>query len=193
MTAQNSDIFLYKGESYALIGSKNDSFLDPERQFGMVPTWMHTACHRGFYATIEITNNEVLLRKLTIREENDHYPPIGGVVPKVEPYKEAIYENLAVPISFTGEIRLGTDFQRELYVHMGYQGATSFNTVLDITIENSKVVEVVDRSEEMQKQRSEINTKREEDKKKHEEDMKKQSNAKTFFTNLKLKWSRFWK
>lgn len=65
----------------------------------------------------------------------------------------ATYHSLNEVIPFTGKIRLAKDFIRELYVHMGHQKATSFKTVLDIDLKDGKVVEIRDRSIEMEHKR----------------------------------------
>jgi len=50
-------------------------------------------------------------------------------------------------------MRLAKDFIRELYIHMGYQKATAFETVLDVTLKNGRVVEITDRSQEIEQKR----------------------------------------
>jgi hypothetical protein len=59
--------------------------------------------------------------------------------------------NVAIP--FTGKIRLAKDFIERLYTHMGYQKPIAFKTVLDITLKVGHVVEIKDRSAEMEKKR----------------------------------------
>lgn len=56
-------------------------------------------------------------------------------------------------VPFTGKIRLAKDFPEELYIHMGYQKPTAFKTVLDITLKEGRVVEIKDRSQEMEEKR----------------------------------------
>jgi hypothetical protein len=60
---------------------------------------------------------------------------------------------LHVIVQFSGKIRLANGFIQEFYIHMGYQKPTSFKTVLDITLKDGRVVEIKDRSEEMEKKR----------------------------------------
>ncbi len=153
MTGQISDTFLFKGDEYSLIGMKGGDLVSPE-QFGMEPEHLHTACHRGFYATYELTGEALYLRELTLREKNGRYLRIGDVKPKKSvKYKVARYHGLSVIVPFTGTIRLAKDFIDEFYIHMGYQKPTAFKTVLDITLQHGKVVEVKDRSQEMERKR----------------------------------------
>ena len=147
MTAQIADIFLFKKEEYELIGIKGGDLVDPE-QFGMEPEMIHTACYRGFYSIYELTDSALLLRELTLRERNSNYVPIAGVDPEKEEY-QATYHNLNVIVPFTGKIRLAKDFIEEHYIHMGFQKPTAFKTVIDVTIQDGKLVDVKDRSTEM--------------------------------------------
>ena len=151
MTAQIPDTFLFKGDGYDLIGISGGDLASPE-QFGMEPEMLHTACQRGFYATYELTGAGLYLRELTLREKNEQYLPIGKVQPELAGGK-ATYRDLSELVSFTGQIRLAKDFIDELYIHMGYQKPTAFKTVLDIILDNGQVVEIKDRSQEMEKKR----------------------------------------
>jgi len=60
---------------------------------------------------------------------------------------------LSVVVPFTGKIRLAKDFIGELHIHMDYQKPTAFKTVLDITLKGGRVVEINDRSQEMEENR----------------------------------------
>ncbi|MBT9155701.1 MAG: Penicillin-binding protein 4* [Firmicutes bacterium] len=151
MTAQIADTFLFKGEPYSLIGMSGGALTEPE-QFGMEPEMLHTACYRGFYATYELLGDALYLRSLTLREKNGNYRPIRGIKPVKEDCK-ATYQGLSVVVAFTGKIRLAKDFIRELYIHMGYQKPTAFKTVLDVTLEAGRVVEIKDRSQEVEAKR----------------------------------------
>ena len=151
MTAQIPDTFLFKGDCYDLIGISGGDLASPE-QFGMEPEMLDTSCYRGFYATYELTEAGLYLRELTLGEKNEQYLPIGQVQPELEDGK-ATYRDLDELVSFTGQIRLAKDFIDELYIHMGYQKPTAFKTVLDIILDNGQVVEIKDRSQEMEKNR----------------------------------------
>jgi hypothetical protein len=93
---------------------------------------MHTACYRGFYTTYEPTEDALVLRGLTLREEDGNYQPIEGVEPVAADY-DGVCSGLDMVVPFTGEMRLAKDFIQELYIHMGYLKASACRTVLDIT------------------------------------------------------------
>ena len=151
MTAQISDTFIFKGDEYSLIGMNGGDLASPE-QFGMESEMIHTACYRGFYARYELTEEALYLRELTLREKNGNYLPIGEISPAKEDY-QATYHGLSEVVPFTGKIRLAKDFIEEFYIHMGYQKPTAFKTVLDITLKNGRIVEIKDRSQEMEQKR----------------------------------------
>lgn len=152
MTAQISDKFLFQGQKYSLIGISKDDLVSPE-QFGMEPIKLSTACYRGFYATYELTGESLFLRELTLKAKNGNYNSIGGIEPERGDFGTATYTGLREIIPFTGVIRLAKKLINEFYIHMGYQKATAFETVLDITIKDGRVVKVNDLSQEMEQKR----------------------------------------
>ena len=151
MTAQISDTFLFKGEKYELVGVTGGNLATPQ-QFGMEPEMLHTACYRGFHAIYELTDEVLHLREMTLREKNGMYLPIGEVEPVLEKF-QATYNDLGQAIPYTGKIRLAKDFISDLYIHMGYQKASAFRTVIDITLQFGLVIEINDRSIEMEQKR----------------------------------------
>jgi len=151
MTGQTPDIFIFKGERYELIGMEGHKLISPE-QFGMYPVMLDTGCYRGFYCTYELTDTVLYLRRMTLREGGENYLPINGILPEKEKY-QTTYHNLSVEVPFTGKLRLAKDLIPGLYIHMGYQKPTAFKTVYDVTLADGKVVDIKDRSEEMEKKR----------------------------------------
>jgi len=120
-----------------------------------IPVMISTACYRGFYSTYELTKDALYLRKFTLRERNNRYLPIDGSEPEIQNH-QATYQNMNIKVPFTGKIRLGKYFIRDLYIHMGFQKPSAFKTVLDITIKEGKVTAIVDRSIEMKQKRGDF-------------------------------------
>lgn len=121
----------------------------------MEPEMLHTACYRGFYATYELTEDALYLRRLTLNEKNGNYVPIGGVEPERGDH-EATYRGLGEVVPFTGKLRLAKDFIEDFYIHMGFQKPTAFRTVFDVTLDDGRPVDVRDRSQEMEAKRGEF-------------------------------------
>jgi hypothetical protein len=65
----------------------------------------------------------------------------------------ATYKGLSLVAAFTGKIRLARDFIEDLNIYTGYQKPTAFKTVLDIILKDGRVVEIKDRSLEMEQRR----------------------------------------
>ena len=148
-TAQIPDSVIYKGNTYDLIAWTGGHLVTPE-QFGMTPWMLHTACYRGFYATYELSDEQLSLRQLTLREKHGNYLPIAGVFPDVKTDEGiATYRDLHVVVPFTGKLRLAKDFMQAFYIHMGLQQPFAYETVLDITVREGRVVAIADRSREM--------------------------------------------
>lgn len=154
MTTQISDTVIYKNQKYALIGIKGPELFEP-RCFGLVSESWSTACYRGYYMTFTIEDTSLRLKQLTMLGSSKIYVSIDGIKPK-EKDGDLVYKNLKLIISFTGVIRIAKDFIEEYYVHMGFQKAIAYKTVLDVKIENGKIVEVKNRSAEIEEKRKEF-------------------------------------
>lgn len=153
MTAQTTDTVLYRGEDYDLIGLIAAEPITPQG-FGMTPAMISTACYRGYFCTYAIEDDRLFLVEMTLRERDGRYLPIGGIQP-VADAREATcsYKDLRIPVDYTGSLRLASGFVRECYIHMGYQKASAFETVLDFSLDAGRIVRVHDRSAEAARKR----------------------------------------
>jgi hypothetical protein len=151
MTAQLSDTFFFQGKEYSLIGESGGDLASPQR-FGIRPISVLTSCYRGYVATYELTTEALYLRELSLVSDSGNYPPIQGITPVEDGYFFT-YQGLSLKMNFTGKMRLARGFIEKYYVHMGYQKATAFETVLDITLKGGRILEIKDRSEEMAQKR----------------------------------------
>ena len=174
MTAQISDKVIYNNDNYVLIG-KNASGLFTPYRFGIMPKMLSTACYRGYHCAYELKDDAMYLQELHIYDPTDQYPTINGVaaepiVDKVFSFCEDInnpewkevtrrerrYSDLKMPIQCTGKMRIAKDFIQDLYIHMGFQKASAFEHVLDITLFKGKIANVRDRSAEMKTKRGQF-------------------------------------
>jgi hypothetical protein len=155
MTAQIPDTFLYHGEEYELVALDGEGLIIPQ-DYGMKPDELHTACYRGFYSIYEITNDGLFLTEMVIGEVEEGYKSIQGIMPTLpskDSYDYPTYKGLRLLTPFTGRIRLGKDFIKDLYIHMGYQKASAYETLLEFTFEAGKLVSTQDKSAENAKNR----------------------------------------
>jgi hypothetical protein len=152
VTAQIPDHVLVDGDRYSIIGVKGERLLHPT-DFGMQCHMMHTACYRGYIADYEVRDDQLILSSIQIQVHGDVLP-IDGVEP-LKPFKHnrPVYEGLSVPAPFTGGLLLGGDFIQAMYVHMGFQKAIAFERVLELHLDNGKITNRFDHSENLAKKR----------------------------------------
>jgi hypothetical protein len=157
MTAQMPDQFLYKEESFVLIGFKGSNLFNPE-DYGIYPIMASTACYRGFVASYTITDQQLILNGLMLRSQEEKLTEINerATIKWKSPMGfNFMYRDLNFPIKFTGFILLGKDFIDEMYVHMGFQRPISFETVIEFQFKDGEIVAVNDFSELIAKLRKE--------------------------------------
>ncbi|MFN6498191.1 MAG: hypothetical protein RMX65_014455 [Nostoc sp. DedQUE01] len=155
MTSQIPDTFLYNGEEYELVALDGEGLITPQ-DYGMQPQMLHTACYRGFYSTYEITDEGLFLTQMVIGEVEGGHKPIQDIMPQLPSGKRQsypTYQGLRLLTPFTGKMRLGKDFIRELYVHMGYQKGSAFETLSEFSFEAGRLLSVQDISAENSQKR----------------------------------------
>jgi hypothetical protein len=159
-TGQISDVVHYGDKTYGLIGLVG-ALPDPTR-FGIEPVFSSTANWRGYFSEYSIIENRLVLTRLTVNAKSGEYPTINGIEADLEIGKDCfehkgeerchsdggVYVDVGLDFSFTGKIRIATDFIDELYVHMGFQKPSAFGTVIDLSFEDGLLVSSVDRSED---------------------------------------------
>ena len=125
----------------------------------MHPIGMCSANWRGYLVIYAIQDNKLVLNQLQINlvddNESDFTPKIGpelnGVQPQYNPqhHLNNFYEDLNLPLNFTGGILLGKDFIQELYVHMGFHPAWKYKTVYELVLQQGKLIEKRDMTKKM--------------------------------------------
>ncbi|MHA2007496.1 MAG: hypothetical protein ACXABO_07175 [Promethearchaeota archaeon] len=152
MTAQIPDEFVLNGEDFSLVGLNGQDLFTPE-DFGIIPYSGSTACWRGFVMKYLFINDQLFLEEMRVNAKNP--PEINGVKP--EPGEHSLkysYKNLNLKTNFTGKILLAKDFIQSMYVHMGFQRPIAFKTVVEIKVEEGKVISLKDFSKQMEDQRN---------------------------------------
>ena len=186
MTEQIKDSFIYGNDCYEMVQHTGSAVFSPQ-DHGMVPEMIHTACRKGYYAEFEISNGVLYLRRLTIRDQNGRYCPLGGiglirakvgqeVLPQNQRLKRtklagrtvyiadesvtaAVYSGLNLQVPFTGKMRLVKDhidvlpYEYDLYM-LFVSDAHCYRKILDFSVDRGVVVDVIERSEEMERKRT---------------------------------------
>jgi hypothetical protein len=158
MTAQIHDSFLFNDKEYSIVGVNGDGLFDPF-DFQLRPLGLCSACWRGYLCQYTLKDNKILIKWLRINLEHsdqnqsefNQWPVINGVSPgkphEDYPMFDTVYQNLDLPIAFSGGILLAEGFISELYVHMGFHPAWKFRTVYELLFKNGIVQEIRDVSQ----------------------------------------------
>ncbi|MHA1369879.1 MAG: hypothetical protein ACTSRA_09230, partial [Promethearchaeota archaeon] len=80
MTGQISDLVIFDGESYSLIGV-HGGHLPTLEDFNIRAISTSTACWRGYQMTLRCTNGELFLHRLELNPVR--VEPINGVLPEL--------------------------------------------------------------------------------------------------------------
>jgi hypothetical protein len=163
MTAQAMDQVRWRGRTWSLVGIDGVGLFDPLGH-GITPVMLHTAAWRGYICIYGVSDARLRLERLEIgfdpetneRAATGHPPVIGGATPVRKGTGHAwLYDGVDLPIEFSGGLRLGHGFIRELYVHMGFAPAWKFEEVHELRFEAGRLIATTEQSEEMRRQREE--------------------------------------
>jgi hypothetical protein len=147
MTAQMPDVVRYQDEEYVLVGVRGRGLFTP-KDFGMTPVSVLTSCYRGYWTEYTCDSDTLWLTEMTVSAQGNRYGEIGGVEPMVERVPPtARYEGIRVESRFTGRLLIAKNLLQEQYVHMGFQKPTAYKTVIELVVEDGKIVEEIDRSD----------------------------------------------
>lgn len=147
MTAQIPNTVIVEGKTYDIIGLSHGTLFCPE-DYGFRPLMIHTACYDGFYARYRIVRNGLFLDRLTIHSDNKTYPFLNGIAPRPsrQEYGCRVYDNVGLPVPYSGAIRLGSDVIDRYYVNLGYQKPSAFGTVIECFFDEGIMTGSTDRS-----------------------------------------------
>lgn len=162
MTAQVPDTYSYKGKKYSIIAMSEEIDFNP-KDFGIDPQHTCTACWNGFAVDYDIKYDKLLLSRLWVSRSGSGYPDVNGVkVRKLEKgfIYSYVYEDVDMLMDYTGKIVIGCGFLDEYYIHMGFQRAWAYETVLELVFENGSLIKEIDHSENVRKIREDIEAKK---------------------------------
>lgn len=161
MTAQIGDRFIFRGNNYSIVAISTPIKFNPI-QFGITPLSLGTACWAGYWCEYDISKEGIVLKNLYINSKDNNYPPINGVEAEGGEDKDFkymghhLYKNIGIPVKYTGKILVGKDFLREYYIHMGYQRAWAYQTLVEFIFEYGSLLDTVDHSQMAERLREEM-------------------------------------
>lgn len=157
MTAQIPDLVHFRDQEFVLCGVNGGPLLEPE-QFGLNPASPCTACYRGWCAEYQVAEG-IQVHKLyvfhdaglPVKNRRPNGPDINGVAaqkPKSRlSFFNCLYENLNLPLAFTGGLLIAADRAPGLYRNMGFPKFYLFEKVYELSFENGQLLSAVDKSE----------------------------------------------
>ena len=146
MTAQRHELLGYQGKKYSILAIENEFPFSPQ-DYGFNPVMLHTGCYRGYYSLFAVKENELLLDKLFVNQEEE-LPVWRGVEPVTGEDVKWTYAGLDLPIDYTGGIIVGDGFLHKYYQHMGYQYPHCYEEVLEFKFTGGELEDVIDKSDE---------------------------------------------
>ena len=173
MTAQFPDNFIYKRKRYDLVAYSAGEPFNP-RSLGFEPFGACSACWRGYVSDYALGAEDTLILKnlsLSLPDPQDgggterDIVPINGVIPSLREEGDSglfntRYENVGLPIVYTGGILIADGFIQELYVHMGFHPAWKYKRVHELIFEAGKLQAAHDRTLEMKALRKALKKKK---------------------------------
>ncbi|MBD3278300.1 MAG: hypothetical protein GF388_08375 [Candidatus Aegiribacteria sp.] len=155
MTAQIHDRILFHDRELEIVTIDGGPLPSP-MDFGMFPRPLHTACWRGYHNRYRMDEEGFLvLESMVVGNCENGWKTVNGKKPSVdEGTSRAEYTEIGFRTSFTGRLQAAADFIDSKYVHMGFHPASAYETVLELEVEDGKLVSVQDLSCENRKQRT---------------------------------------
>lgn len=153
-TPQALNTLRLDGETYAIV-DVNGSLPTPET-YDITPAGYTTAVRRGYYFGYALVGDRLEIDSLFVNSHTDAYPAINGVRAtrdctehdNVRHCGPGTYSGVGLPIAFSGQLRVATDFIQECRDHRTYNEPQLYRVVKDLTFRNGVLTNVIDRSEE---------------------------------------------
>jgi len=164
MTEQIPEILILDGRPYDVCGIRGGDRLFDLRDHGITPIALTSECCRGFISTYLVADGILYLDEIEVgldpREPTgrDHVllSTLLGDSRLNGSSTPGHYENLEYPIAFTGGLLLGHGLIKEPYVCMGFHPAYTYREIVELGLDEGRVVTRVDRSAELDQLRKKI-------------------------------------
>jgi hypothetical protein len=151
MTAQIGDKYFFDGDAYSIVAMSERLSFNPV-DYGLTPRFACTACWDGYWCDYDISEKGILLKNLYINCADNSYPETNGV--SVSDFSEEehnhwghhVYENINIPMKYSGKIVVGKGFIQKYYIHMGYQRAWAYETLVELVFEKGVLTQKIDHS-----------------------------------------------
>lgn len=143
MTAQIEDSIIYSDKEYNISAIENVNDFFDIHSLGLTPEGVCTACWRGYVAVFLVDeNNQLLLKRLYANNGDLPAPVINDVTARIVQHiaGDLFYDNVNVPINYSGSLLITEDFIEDRYVHMGFQSPWSYKKVMELTFSDGMCI-----------------------------------------------------
>ena len=155
LTKQSANQVILKEETFNLVDFDfTNKELTKPQDFGITPKRIASFCWRGYITTYKVdSDSNFILNKLMVYvDTNDEIKLVNNVAPissKTKSQKRIIprvYEEINLPLNYSGFILLTKDFIEEFYLQIGLHRAWKYKTVYEIEIDKGLVKSIIDLS-----------------------------------------------
>ncbi|BCB74243.1 hypothetical protein GCM10022251_09620 [Phytohabitans flavus] len=148
MSGQAPDEVLFEASWWAVTAVDGAGLFDPTAH-GLDPRPKGTACYRGYVCRYALVDGRLALRELELGSQ-DEPPRLAGVEPgRDDDWLGWRYQELDVPVAFTGRLLVGDGDTDGPYLNMGFLPAWMYAEVRDLTFQAGTLVDAADRSAEL--------------------------------------------
>lgn len=145
MTTQLTDRFDYQNRCYTVTHISDGSLFSPF-DYQLQPKFTGTFCWRGYICRFAVVHWQLVLSRLSINLGGDvqNPPTINGVSPCADTRAEVLfshtYENLNLPIDYTGGILVSDEPSPDLTIHGGFSAAWEYGTTFELSFYQGKLI-----------------------------------------------------
>lgn len=113
--------------------------------FGFKPAAICDECRSGYYCTLQVVEETLVLTTLNILTEDSIYPPINGVEPVLcrDDYTME-YNTLNLTLKFDGIVRIGRGIIHNVFNQRDQLGAQSIRNLWDLEFANGTLIKTTD-------------------------------------------------
>ena len=163
MSAQFDDTILLDGIKYSIVQENGELLFDTQK-YGFMPGGNCSACVRGYFADYCLRDNRIFLDNLYIETKDGKYPDLNGKSAdsfnhdKYGIFAEIfhIYEDVSLPLSFTGALLVGSNFISDYGTYTCVQNPWAYENLAELVFENGVFVQKNDLSDIASQMRREV-------------------------------------
>lgn len=139
MTMQVTDPFFWEDDEWIFLGADDVYSLFDPQSFGLSPTSMDTACWKGFVVSFRTVKNKLYLDRLEIYCSDNRYPPINNIESVPNKWGYRIYENIHLPLQYSGTIIIGKDLIERFYGR-AFIGPHAYKVTFELSFDNGELI-----------------------------------------------------